>query len=454
MKHESVNILIADDEENISDSLSFVLRKEGFNCKAVKDGYEAYEAIQAEDFDILISDIRMPGMDGLELLSKTLSVSPQTMVVLMTAYASVETAIKALRHGAVDYMLKPLDFDEVILRLNHLTKYKQLISENKYLRRQIDQRFDFKNIIGQSDSMRGVLNIVKKVSPASTNILVTGATGTGKELIARAIHANSERSENPFIPVNCGAIPENLYESEFFGYKKGAFTGANQNYDGLFKSASTGTLFLDEIGDVPLNIQVKMLRVLQEKEVKPLGSSTAVNVDARIIAATNKNLEDEVKKGNFREDLFYRLNVIEIKLPTLKERKEDIPLLVQHFINKYNHELKRKITGVENDVMKKLVQYEWKGNIRELENLIERAVLLSEGDLITIKELPSYIKGKDEPDEYPDNLIEAMNLYEKRHLTTVLKEVNWNRTEASSILGIDASTLYRKMQKLNIDEEV
>ena len=451
-KNHDVNILIADDEEHLGDSLSFVLKQEGFGCKVARDGLAAYEIIQEENFDILISDIKMPKMNGLELIQKTREVSPQTMVVLITAFASVETAIEALRYGAVDYMLKPLDFDEVIMRINHLAKYRQLINENKQLRRQIEQKYDFQNIIGQSSAMQKVLTMVKKVSSSSTNVLVTGETGTGKELIARAIHANSDRNENPFIPVNCGAIPENLYESEFFGYKKGAFTGANQDYDGLFRSAHSGTLFLDEIGEVPEIIQVKLLRVLQEKELKPLGSNSTVKVDVRIIAATNKDLEEEVRKGNFREDLYYRLNVIEVKLPSLSERKDDIPLLVNYFIDKYNNELKKKISGVDNNVMKLLLQYQWKGNIRELENLIERAVLLSEGDVITLDELPAHMLKKNQTHDYPDNLNDAMEGYEKDHIVNILTSVEWNRSEAAKLLGVDPSTLYRKMQKLDIQQ--
>jgi two-component system response regulator PilR (NtrC family) len=372
----------------------------------------------------------------------------------MTAYASIETAVSALRKGAADYLLKPIEFDEVIMRVKQLLKQKQLILENKLLKQQIEKRFDFNNIIGQSQSMQDIYAMIKQISTAPTNVLITGASGTGKELIARAIHKNSNRFEQPFIPVNCGAIPENLYESELFGYKKGSFTGANTDRDGLFKAANTGTLFLDEVGELPESVQVKLLRVLQEKEIRPVGSNTVIKIDVRILAATNKNLYAEVQEKKFREDLYYRLNVIELKLPTLTERKEDIPLLVNHFIKRFNEELNKNIKGIDNEVMRTFLQYEWKGNLRELENMIERAVLLCETDYITIKALPPYMhvknKRTDSFNNLPDNLAEALEIIEKQHITKILKEFDWNRIEAAQRLGIDTSTLYRKMIKLSI----
>lgn len=450
MDVKNVKILVVEDQLSIRQNLTTALKREGFICSEAGNGEEAVSLMHQDEFDIIISDINMPKMNGIQLLEETIKMSPQTMVILMTAHATVETAVKAIRHGAVDYILKPLNYDNVILRLKYILNYKQLISENKYLRQQIDKTFNFHSIIGESSSMKDVLEMVKKVSLAKTNILISGETGTGKELIARAIHANSPRKNFSIIPVNCGAIPENLYESEFFGYKKGAFTGANQNYEGLFKAADNGTLFLDEIGDMPLNIQVKLLRAIQEKEIKPLGSNVPVNIDVRIIAATNKNLSKEVEKGNFREDLFYRLNVVEIKLPSLSQRKDDIPLLVSYFIQKYNLEIKRRIKGVDSEVMKILINHSWKGNIRELENLMERAVLLSTGEVITKNDLPRYVTGEQisPTEKYPDSLTEAVDEFEKEHLSYILNKVNGNRNEAAALLGIDTSTLYRKMQKL------
>ncbi|MCH8034768.1 MAG: sigma-54-dependent Fis family transcriptional regulator [Bacteroidetes bacterium] len=442
----NTNILIADDEEQIREPLSFVLNKEGYNCKTVNDGSNAIKALQEDNYDILITDIKMPGMNGVEVLEKSREISPETIVILITAYGSVETAIQALRKGAADYLLKPLDFDEVLVRLKNLIRNKELFRFNKILRKQINTNYNFENIIGKSSVMKKIFEMVKQVSEVSTNILITGATGTGKELIARAIHNNGNRKDKPFIPVNCGAIPENLYESEFFGYKKGAFTGADSNYEGLFKSADSGTIFLDEIAELPEHMQVKLNRVLQEREIKPIGSSFTIKIDVRILAATNKNLEEEVKSGSFREDLFYRINVVELKLPSLAERKDDVPLLVDHFINKYNIELNKSIMGIDNEVIKLFMSYDWKGNLRELENMIERAVLLCQEDIITPKYLPSHIfENKNEL--YTDNLSEAIEAFEQNHINEIIKRTEGNKTEAAKLLGVDPSTLYRKMSK-------
>ena len=442
----NTNILIADDEEQIREPLSFVLNKEGYNCKTVNDGSNAIKALQEDNYDILITDIKMPGMNGVEVLEKSREISPETIVILITAYGSVETAIQALRKGAADYLLKPLDFDEVLVRLKNLIRNKELFRFNKILRKQINTNYNFENIIGKSSVMKKIFEMVKQVSEVSTNILITGATGTGKELIARAIHNNGSRKDKPFIPVNCGAIPDNLYESEFFGYKKGAFTGADTNYEGLFKSADSGTIFLDEIAELPEHMQVKLNRVLQEREIKPIGSSFTIKIDVRILAATNKNLEEEVKSGSFREDLFYRINVVELKLPSLAERKDDIPLLVDHFINKYNNELNKSIMGIDNEVIKLFMSYDWKGNLRELENMIERAVLLCQEDIITPKYLPSHIfENKNEL--YTDNLNEAIETFEQNHINEIIKRTEGNKTEAAKLLGVDPSTLYRKMSK-------
>lgn len=452
----SGTILIADDEPEIRNSLSEVLQEEGYICYTAGDGEEALNMIMDQDVDVLISDIKMPVIDGMKLLEKTLQRSPQTLVVLITAYASVETAVQALRMGASDYLLKPLDFDEVILRLKHLMQRKALALENQYLREQIGREYNFYDIIGESEAMRGVFDLIRKVSDTNTNVLITGRSGTGKELVARAVHVNSNRADKRFIPVNCGAIPENLFESELFGYRKGAFSGAVNNHDGVFKEASGGTVFLDEIGEIPEHIQVKLLRAIQEKEIQPLGSSTAVKVDVRIVAATNRNLEEEVEKGNFREDLFYRLNIIEIKLPELSERKEDIPLLARHFLNKYNREFHRRIKGIDSDAVKALMQYEWKGQVRELENVIERSVLLCEGDYISKSDLPVSFQNRNHSNSVNGDLFEIEDLdeslgeFEKRHITHILSMLNGNRAEAARRLGIDPSTLYRKMEKYQI----
>jgi len=449
-------ILIADDEVEIRESLSLILKDEGYNCVSVGDGESALNMIMENDIDILITDIRMPKLDGIGLLKETRRLSPKTLVILITAFATVQTAVDSLRSGASDYIMKPLDFDEVILRIRHLMRHKELEYENKFLRDQIDQKYNFNFIIGESTAMKNVYHMIERVAKAVTSVLITGRSGTGKELVARAIHANSDRSDKPFIPVNCGAIPENLFESELFGYRKGAFSGADSNKDGVFKSASGGTLFLDEIGDLPENVQVKLLRAIQEKEIRPLGANSAFNVDVRLISATNKNLEKEVEEGRFREDLYYRLNIIELNVPELSERKEDIPLLVSYFIDKYNREFHREIKGVNNEVMKILMLYKWKGQVRELENVIERAVLLANEDYIIPSDLPSSMKSDDNISDYnteTDDLNEALAAYERNHIINVLKRTGENRTETARILGIDPSTLSRKMAKLEIKND-
>jgi len=444
-------ILIADDEEEIRNSLSMVLQDEGYRCTAVADGASAIEELKEHSFDILISDLKMPHANGIEVLEEALKRSSDTLTIIITAHATVETAIQALRKGAADYILKPLDFDEVILRIENLLKQKKLVQENKYLREQIDQEFNFNHIIGESKPMKEVYRMVKRVSDVNSNVLITGPSGTGKELVARAIHFNGKRGSKPFIAINCGAIPKDLVESELFGHKKGAFTGAISDKDGVFVAANKGTVFLDEVAEIPLNQQVNLLRVIQEREVKPIGSNQMIQFDTRIIAATNKDLEKEVEKGEFREDLYYRLNVVEIPLPTLQERKDDIPLLAHHFLKKYSRELNRPVKGITSDAMGALISFEWKGQVRELENIIERAVLLGSEDYITLNDLPGSIQESKGDFNYDaDSLEDAVQTFEKHHIISVLKRTEGNKTEAARLLGIDPSTLYRKMEKMGI----
>lgn len=449
------SILIADDESSIRESLTIVLEDEGYDCTTVKDGAEAIEAIKENSFDIIVSDLKMPKTDGLGVLEYALQHSSDTLTIIITAHATIETAIQALRKGAADYILKPLDFDEVLIRIENLLEHKNVVQQNKYLREQIDQEYNFNHIIGESEAMEKVYRMVERVSNATSNVLITGDSGTGKELVARAIHFSGNRAKKPFLAINCGAIPEDLVESELFGHKKGAFTGADSDKDGIFIAADGGTVFLDEIAEIPLNLQVNLLRVLQQREVKPVGSNKTLSFDTRIIAATNKDLEEEVEKGNFRDDLYYRLNVVEIPLPPLQQRREDIPLLAHHFLRKYNKELKRNLKGISSEAMSAMMAYQWKGQVRELENVIERSVLLSDNEYLMPEDLPRSIQevsGAEEIDMNTEKLDEAVRGFEKHHIQSMLKRTDGNKSEAARLLGIDPSTLYRKMERLGLSD--
>ena len=448
----NTSILIVDDEQEIRDSLSEVLTDENYLTYTAENGVVALEMIAEQHYDIIISDIKMPELDGVTLLQRVKEQAPDTFVILITSYGSTETAIHAMRHGAIDYILKPIDFDELILRIKNVDLHKELLRELRFLRGEISAKYNYEHIIGESVAMKKMYRLIDKVAPSTSTVLVAGRSGTGKELVARAIHARSERAHRPFVAINCGAIPETLFESELFGYKKGAFTGASRDKDGVFKAAAGGTLFLDEVGEIPLQVQVKLLRVIEMREIKPLGSNTVIPVNVRLIAATNRDLAKEVELGSFREDLYYRLNIIEIYLPALSERKDDIPLLVKHFVNKYNGELKRRIIGVDNAAMKQLVNYNWKGEVRELENIVERAVLLCDGDMISAEDFPKRAQ-ESSGSEYPDNLKEATRNFEKAHIVNILEKHENDKAKAAEILGIGLSSLYRKIDDLGIDTE-
>ncbi len=444
------NILVVEDEQAIRDALKMVLEEEGYQTQAAADGKKGMELINMNDFDIVITDLKMPEIDGMTLTRQIQQICPQTSVIIITAHGSLESAIEALRIGAYDYILKPFDFDDVLYKIKRLIKQKELILENQALRHEVEQKYSFSNIVGQSPQMKMIFELIKKVANTKGNVLITGSSGTGKELVARAIHYNSDRKNKPFVAINCGAIVGNLMESEFFGHKKGSFTGAVRDKDGHFKMANEGTLFLDEIGDIPIHLQVKLLRAIEENEILPVGGSTPIKTDVRIIAATNHNLEEDLEKGTFRDDLFYRLNVVEIKLPALNERREDIPLLVKHFIDKYNVELNRNIKNADNETMRILLNYAWKGGIRELENVIERALILCEGEFITKRDLPPNMTDIDYKADIPDRMKDAVAAFEKKHIISILKRTENNKEEASKILDISLSSLYRKMDELDI----
>jgi two-component system response regulator PilR (NtrC family) len=451
------SILIVDDEEIIRDSLSFVLKKEGFRVHEAADGKAALELMMKESFDVILTDLEMPEMKGIELLEQASAVAPESMVMIITAYGSIDTAIEALRKGAVDYILKPVEFDELLLKLRRLIGDRRIATENKFLRRELHHQYDFSNLVGKSNPMKKVFDTIARVAGTEGTVLVTGKSGTGKELVARAIHTNSRRKEGLFLAINCGAVPENLFESELFGHKRGSFTGASMDRVGFFKAADGGTLFLDEVSEIPLHLQVKLLRALESREIRPVGTSASIPVDVRIVASTNRNLQREVEAGRYREDLYYRLNVIEIALPSLTERREDIPLLVEHFVNKYSREMTKKVRGVDNTVMKLLVSHPWKGEVRELENLIERAVIFAEGELITRADLPTSFEHQEFNTFLLDQtktLKEAVRDFEFQYITRVLKANENNKEKAAQTLQISLSSLYRKLEELQIPLQV
>ena len=450
----SATILIADDDSLPRKSLARVLESEDYHIYEAENGDGAIDAINKIDFDLVLSDLKMPGTDGLGVLRHLRNVSPQTMFLLMTGYASVDSAIEAFRMGAQDYILKPVVIEDVLQKVNRLLQYKSLAWEVQILRRQINANSEAAGLIGESRIIQDILGMTSKVAPTSSNVLITGESGVGKEVVARTIHLQSPRADMVFLPVNCSAIPETLLESQLFGHVKGSFTGAASSQEGLFQRAQGGTIFLDEIGELPLSLQPKILRVIEDKEVLPIGSTHPTRLNVRIIASTNRDLQMEVAEDRFREDLYYRLNVINIRVPGLRERREDIPLLVDHLIRRHNAEMKRTYKGAGNAALKILMSLPWKGNVRELDNVIERAMILGNGEWITPAELPQWEAPKDEPNlSAGNNLRIAVQSYEKSHIENVLKETAGDKTRAARLLGVSRSSLYRKLESLDIHAE-
>lgn len=445
-------ILVVDDEEIIRDSLFYILEKEGYEVDKAENGKIAYDKMIANHFDLVITDLEMPVMRGTKLLEKIKTLNIQTSVIVITAFGSLDTAITALRNGASDYILKPVEFDELLIKTKRLFEVSDLLLENRVLREEIHRKYDFENIVGKGNSMKKVYEMIEAVAETDSTVLISGNSGTGKELVARALHYKSHRKNKPFIAVNCGAISENLIESELFGHKKGAFTGAIADKDGYMKAANGGTLFLDEISEMPPQLQVKLLRAIQEKEYTPVGTTVSLSVNTRFIATTNRNLEEEVKAGRFREDLFYRINVVDIHLPSLKEREEDIPLLADHFLNKYRKELNRNIKGIDNEALRALLSHEWKGEVRELENIIERAVIFCKGDMITLQELPATFKPKMEEMDFSftGSLDDSVRKFERDFILRALENNENNKEKTADALRVGLSTLYRKLKELDI----
>lgn len=447
-------ILVVDDEAANRETLCDLLAEEGYETASADSADAALELLETNEFDLIVTDLRMPGRDGVELLREARKLCPQTLVVLMTAYASVETAVEALRQGAHDYIIKPLAFDEVLTKIGRLLERRDLALEIQYLRREVESRYGFENVVGESKVMGRIFELVHKVAPTNSTVLITGESGVGKEVIARAIHRESQRSDRIFLPINCGAIPENLLETQLFGHVRGAFTGAVTAQEGLFQRARGGTVFLDEIGDLPLGLQVKLLRALEERAVLPVGATDPIKIDIRIVAATNRDLAEASQAGEFREDLYYRLNVFGIDVPPLRERRDDVPALLEFLVKRHNDEMNRHFKGVDNAAMKLLLQCPWKGNVRELDNVIEHAMILGEGDWITAADLPAHLQlsGADaRTAPVDDDLKDAMRFYERRHIENVLARLDRNKRAAAEALGISLSSLYRKIDELGID---
>ncbi len=449
---EKANILIVDDEKDICKALNILLTKEGHAVKEAYNGEEAVERIVKENFDIIMTDIKMGKMDGFEVLRQSQKISPDTSVIMMTAFASVGSAVEAMRAGASDYITKPFINDEIRLTIRRILQSRDLQMENQILRQELSQRHEaFANIIGNSEPMQKVFTFMEKVIPNKSNILITGESGTGKGLVAQAIHEAGPRKGKPFISINCGAIPENLLESELFGHKKGSFTSANEDKKGLITMASGCTLFLDEISELPQALQVKLLHVIQTKELTPVGDTRIISVDIRIIAATNADLMQRVKEGRFREDLYYRLNVIEIRMPALRERRDDIPVLIKHYLAISAKEAEKCVKDIDYEAMQALLAYDWPGNIRELRNTIERATVLADGEMITIHDLPDKFRTLDIEGVSTSSLRQALDEFEREYIRRSMTENKGNKETTASTLGIDLATLYRKLKKLRIE---
>ncbi|MET0514385.1 MAG: sigma-54 dependent transcriptional regulator [Nitrospiraceae bacterium] len=451
-------ILVVDDEQSMRDVLSIMLKRAGYSVTTASDGEEAVGHIHKEIFDLVITDLRMPKMGGLDVLKTVKACSPETVVLVITAFASAESAVEAMKHGAYDYLTKPFQVDEVQLIIRNALERRRLSTENMLLKREMASQSSFSRIIGQSDAMQKVFEVIKKIADSKSNVLIGGESGTGKELVARAIHYNSSRVQMPFVTVNCSAVPETLLESELFGHMKGSFTGAVSNKAGLFEVANGGTIFLDEIGDTTPTIQVKLLRVIQEREFRRVGGTQDVKVDVRIVAATNRDLEKAVAEGAFREDLFYRLDVIPIKIPPLRMRTGDIPLLVSHFLEKFAGESGKPVPAITQEALRVLLAHEWRGNVRELENVIERVVAFSTSGSVTDADIRGWLHKTVSPQQVvPADLPEdgldlegLINSIEKDLLLKALERSQWVKKRAARLLQLNTRSFRYRLEKYEI----
>jgi len=440
-----VNILVVDDEEIVRDSLASWLEEDGYEVEAVENGMKALERLPLKEWSLALVDLKMPGMDGIQLMEEIKKSRPDMTVIIMTAYATVDTAVKAMKRGAYDYTVKPFNPEDLSMTIRKILEHQKLVKENIFLRKELKKQYRLHDMIGKNKQMQDIFELVKTVAPSNSIVLIQGESGTGKELLARAIHDESPRREAPFISVSCAALTESLLESELFGHEKGAFTGADAIRRGKIELAQDGTLFLDEIGDVSLKLQMDLLRVLEQREFRRVGGHDLIPINSRIIAATNRDLKKAIAEGHFREDLYYRLNVISIHIPPLRERKEDIPLLVDHFVDKFNMEMGKTIEGVNEGAMRLLLDFAWPGNARELRNVIERAMVVTKGKTILESDLSlPAAAGR------PGNHGKSLDDIEKEHIRLILGENRWNIIRSAQMLGIDRVTLYNKIKKYEL----
>ena len=457
-RNDKTKILVVDDEENLRHMLFVLLSRQGYMVDLASNGEDALKMAIDNDYGFILSDIKMPVMDGAEFLGKAVAAGVQSTIIMMSAYGTMDTAIECMKQGAYDYISKPFKNDEILLVLKKAAERERLKSENKRLKEELKREYSFSDIVSRNQRMQEIFSLIRKVSDFKTTVLILGESGTGKELIARSLHLNSKRKNSPFVAVNCGAIPHSLLESELYGHVKGAFTDASTDKAGLFEQANSGTLFLDEIGEMPLLLQVKLLRVLQDEEIRPVGSSTVKKIDVRVVSATAKDLEQEVAAGRFREDLYFRLNVLGINLPPLRERSEDIPLLADHFLKKYGERFGKGGVRLSQNTLRILVSYHWPGNVRELENCIERGLLLCDGDLLDSDALPESIVGKCEPIPaaaaiLPDlfSIKKAEEILERELIKRALEKTGGNRTHAARLLEISHRSLLYKLKEYEMD---
>lgn len=448
----STTILLVEDEKLLRESLAQLLTEEGYHVVQAEHGAAAYEAALARPFDLVLTDIRMPVMDGIMLLGHLQQLAPQTPVIIITGFGTVESAVAAMRTGAADYLLKPVQFEDVLMRVRRALEVGEMRRDRRIITEQLAAQSTFHNLIGESPAIEKLFELTKKLSTVRSSVLIAGESGTGKELFARAIHYNGITRDKPFIAINCGAIPESLIESELFGHRKGAFTGAIKDRIGYFEAANGGTLFLDEISTLPLAVQSSLLRVLEERAVVPVGDTRPRPIDVRIIAASNQDLQVLTREGKFREDLLYRLDVVRLQLPPLRQRRQDIPLLAHHFLDKYSREMNKHVTGITNAGMRALLGHEWRGNVRELENVIERSVIFAEGREIDQQDLP--FQAADTGPDDGEDLKSALTQFERQHIIYSLRRHRYDKTETARHLGIGISSLYRKLEELNIPKDL